>query len=165
MKQGRIDPNHDYLSEMTEVEDFVFSTTENAMSIQEFLRSIGCRTSLNQTMILDEFANGYYLWFDCNFDPEDEESLETCDIYVVDIPKESRVRLIKNASPADVVQFMLSLKSARYSGTTLRALQAEARRTNAVPDLIEAIEGIFAITDRNHVAWDKAHAAIAKAKG
>lgn len=35
----------------------------------------------------------------------------------------------------------------------------------AAPELLAALEAITAITDRNHVAWDKARAVIAKAKG
>lgn len=36
---------------------------------------------------------------------------------------------------------------------------------NSHPDLVEALEGILAITDRNHVAWDKARSALNKARG
>lgn len=42
---------------------------------------------------------------------------------------------------------------------------AEDRIRNAAPELLEALEGIIAITDRKHVAWDKAHVAIKLAKG
>lgn len=35
----------------------------------------------------------------------------------------------------------------------------------AAPELLEALELILAITDRDHVAWDKARAAITKVKG
>lgn len=35
----------------------------------------------------------------------------------------------------------------------------------AAPELLAALEGILAITDRNHIAWHAAHAAIRKAKG
>jgi hypothetical protein len=35
----------------------------------------------------------------------------------------------------------------------------------AAPDLLEALEEVVAISDRRHNAWDKAHAAIAKATG
>ena len=40
---------------------------------------------------------------------------------------------------------------------------ANARLVSAAPDLLEALQGILEITDRNHVAWGKAHAAIKKA--
>lgn len=33
----------------------------------------------------------------------------------------------------------------------------------AAPDLLEALQQVVAISDRKHEAWDKAHAAIAKA--
>lgn len=35
----------------------------------------------------------------------------------------------------------------------------------AAPDLLEALKEVVAISDRKHNAWDKAHAAIAKAEG
>lgn len=35
----------------------------------------------------------------------------------------------------------------------------------AAPELLDALKCILAITDRNHVAWDAARAAIAKAEG
>lgn len=49
-------------------------------------------------------------------------------------------------------------------------LAHEERVANALlcasaPDLLAALEGILAITDRNHVAWEKARAAIRKAHG
>lgn len=34
----------------------------------------------------------------------------------------------------------------------------------ASPDLLESLKGILAITDRNHVAWEAARAAIARAE-
>lgn len=34
----------------------------------------------------------------------------------------------------------------------------------AGPDLLDALIGVVAISDRKHEAWDKAHAAIAKAE-
>lgn len=43
--------------------------------------------------------------------------------------------------------------------------EANARLIAAAPDLLAALKGILAITDRNHVAWHAAHAAIAKANG
>ena len=41
--------------------------------------------------------------------------------------------------------------------------EANAKLMAASKDLLEALIGIIVITDRNHVAWDKAHAAISKA--
>lgn len=38
-----------------------------------------------------------------------------------------------------------------------------ARLIAASPDLLEALEEVVAVSDRKHVAWDKARAAIAKA--
>lgn len=43
--------------------------------------------------------------------------------------------------------------------------EANARLIAAAPEMLEALEGILAITDRDHAAWNKARAAIAKAKG
>lgn len=43
--------------------------------------------------------------------------------------------------------------------------EANARLIAAAPDLLAALEGILAITDRNHVVWQAARDAIAKAKG
>ncbi len=43
--------------------------------------------------------------------------------------------------------------------------EANAHLISSAPDLYEALEGILAITDRDHVAWDKAHAAMEKARG
>lgn len=95
------------------------------MGIRDFLRSIGCKTALNNCWTLDGFSTDFYLRFDCDPNPEDDESLETCDLYAVESPLglANRILLIRNASPPEIVQFMLSLKSARYSGDTLRALQ------------------------------------------
>lgn len=42
---------------------------------------------------------------------------------------------------------------------------ANALLVAAAPDLLEALKGILTITDRNHVVWEKARAAIAKAEG
>jgi hypothetical protein len=41
--------------------------------------------------------------------------------------------------------------------------RANARLMAAAPDLLESLQGIIAITDRDHVAWAKAKAAIDKA--
>lgn len=35
----------------------------------------------------------------------------------------------------------------------------------SAPALYEALDGILAITDRNHVAWEKARAALRQARG
>lgn len=43
--------------------------------------------------------------------------------------------------------------------------RANARLMAASPDLLEALQDIIAITDRDHVAWHEAKAAIAKAIG
>lgn len=48
-----------------------------------------------------------------------------------------------------------------YGETAL--LDADARLIAAAPDLLEALQKVVAISDRKHEAWDKAHAAIAKA--
>jgi hypothetical protein len=42
---------------------------------------------------------------------------------------------------------------------------ANTRLISAAPDLLEAFIEVVAISDRKHDAWDKAHAAIAKATG
>jgi hypothetical protein len=41
--------------------------------------------------------------------------------------------------------------------------EANAHLIAAAPELLEALEEVVAISDRKHNAWDKAHAAIAKA--
>jgi hypothetical protein len=41
--------------------------------------------------------------------------------------------------------------------------RANARLMAAAPDLLESLQEIIAITDRSHIAWDKAKAAIKKA--
>ena len=46
---------------------------------------------------------------------------------------------------------------------TLPYARANARLMAAAPDLFNALNEILAITDRDHVAWHKAKAAIAKA--
>jgi hypothetical protein len=43
--------------------------------------------------------------------------------------------------------------------------RANARLMAAAPDLLEALQEIIAITDRDHIAWVKAKAAIEKAVG
>lgn len=43
--------------------------------------------------------------------------------------------------------------------------EAHARLIAAAPELLEALREVVAISDRKHDAWDKAHAAIAKAEG
>ena len=42
---------------------------------------------------------------------------------------------------------------------------ANAMLIAAAPDLLEALQEVVAISNRKHDAWDKAHAAIAKALG
>ncbi len=44
-------------------------------------------------------------------------------------------------------------------------MEATARLITAAPDLLEALRDVVAISDRKHDAWDRAHAAIAKAEG
>lgn len=41
---------------------------------------------------------------------------------------------------------------------------ANARLISAAPELLEALREVVRISDRNHRAWDKARAAIAKAE-
>lgn len=43
--------------------------------------------------------------------------------------------------------------------------EADARLISAAPDLLAALQEVVAISERKHDAWDKAHAAIAKAMG
>lgn len=43
--------------------------------------------------------------------------------------------------------------------------EANARLIAAAPDLLEALEEIVTISDRDHDAWERARAAVAKAKG
>lgn len=40
-----------------------------------------------------------------------------------------------------------------------------ARLIAAAPELLEALIEVVRISDRNHIAWDAAHKAIAKARG
>lgn len=47
--------------------------------------------------------------------------------------------------------------------SSLPEARANAKLMAAAPDLLDALQGIIVITDRNHVAWDKAKAAIKKA--
>lgn len=42
--------------------------------------------------------------------------------------------------------------------------EADAPLIAAAPDLLEALKGILAITDRDHVVWKRARAAIAIAE-
>lgn len=46
-----------------------------------------------------------------------------------------------------------------------RESKANASLIAAAPELLEALKEVVAISDRNHNAWIKAHAAIAKAEG
>jgi hypothetical protein len=50
-------------------------------------------------------------------------------------------------------------------GRTEEEALANAHLIAAAPDLLEALESMLAITDRDHVVWDEAREAIAKAKG
>lgn len=43
--------------------------------------------------------------------------------------------------------------------------EADARLIVAAPGLLAALQEVVAISDRKHDAWDRAHAAIAKATG
>jgi hypothetical protein len=47
--------------------------------------------------------------------------------------------------------------------SSLPEARANARLMSAAPDLLEALQDIIAISDRDHIAWIKAKAAIAKA--
>ncbi len=51
-----------------------------------------------------------------------------------------------------------------YQGD-LVASPDDARLIVAAPDLLEALEEVVRLSDRKHNAWDKAHAAMAKARG
>ncbi len=57
------------------------------------------------------------------------------------------------------------ISTAGARGRTLEEAEANANLIAAAPDLLAALEEVVAISDRKHNAWDKAHAAIAKAKG
>jgi len=46
-----------------------------------------------------------------------------------------------------------------------RKAEANASIISAAPELLAALQEVVAISDRNHGAWDRAHAAIAKALG
>lgn len=50
-------------------------------------------------------------------------------------------------------------------GSTIKEHEADARLIAAAPDLLDALKEVVRISDRKHNAWDKAHAAIAKAEG
>lgn len=52
-------------------------------------------------------------------------------------------------------------------GTIAKVMRPEdnAALIAAAPDLFEALEEVIRISDRKHAAWDKAKAALAKAKG
>lgn len=43
--------------------------------------------------------------------------------------------------------------------------EGNARLIAAAPELLEALKSILEITDRNHVVWDRARAAIDAAEG
>lgn len=47
--------------------------------------------------------------------------------------------------------------------SSLPEARANARLMAAAPDLLESLQEIIAITDRDHIAWDRAKAAIEKA--
>lgn len=49
--------------------------------------------------------------------------------------------------------------------SSLPEARANAMLMSAAPDLLEALKEVIAISDRDHVAWFKAKAAIAKAEG
>ncbi len=54
---------------------------------------------------------------------------------------------------------------ASTSQSTLPETRANAKLMAAAPDLLEALQEVVRISDRNHVAWVKAKAAIEKAIG
>lgn len=49
--------------------------------------------------------------------------------------------------------------------SSLPEARANAKLMSAAPDLLESLQEIIAITDRNHIAWHNAKAAIEKAIG
>lgn len=49
--------------------------------------------------------------------------------------------------------------------STLPEARANAKLMSAAPDLLEALQEVIAISDRNHIAWVKAKIAIEKAIG
>lgn len=50
-------------------------------------------------------------------------------------------------------------------GITRAERDANARLISAAPELLEALEAVVSVADRKTVEFDKAHAAIAKARG
>jgi len=46
---------------------------------------------------------------------------------------------------------------------SIPSCEANAKLIAAAPDLLEALQEVIKISDRNHIAWDKAKAAIQKA--
>ena len=52
-----------------------------------------------------------------------------------------------------------------FDRVTPEVAEANKRLIAAAPELLEALKEVLAVSDRDHIAWHKAHIAIAKAEG
>lgn len=78
--------------------------------------------------------------------------------YVCKTGDEEHWRVPKSIGP-------VSVDHNHWAGYYLEVSEEDARLISAAPDLLEALEQVVAISDRDHEAWVKAKAAIAKARG
>lgn len=71
------------------------------------------------------------------------------------------------AAPVGVLDGKRNIRVADVGqrGMSIEEINANAQLIAAAPYLLEALREVIAISDRKHNAWDKAHAAIAKAEG
>jgi len=60
---------------------------------------------------------------------------------------------------------IVSHKEPEFGSPDRNEIYANARLISAAPELYEALKEVVAISDRKHDAWEKARAALAKARG
>lgn len=96
-----------------------------------------------------EFTNGEWTFFEAHILPGH--------VHVLAIGNESQKRKVEKHIEGDVICSISPVENLE------KVDYANAKLISAAPDLLEALQEVIKISDRNHIAWDKAKAAIKKA--
>lgn len=107
------------------------STTKREPPVWKLLRSIGAKKRRDY-FILDEFDNEFFLKFDVAEDPETPAAKGTADILIYTtgshpLDYDNGIRVISNASEAQIIRFLFALGVSRFSEHTRKALYERNR--------------------------------------